>query len=76
MPLLLEKMNLRCLFLDNEFEVYFPRQCLNGYLEGYFRVSHSLTISPIQHVDDVRSSKDGGHLDDVPPYPPGMIVQY
>lgn len=57
---------------ENAVEMSFLGQCLNGYLESYFRVSHPCIIPPIQLVDDVGPSHDRGHSDDVslPPPPP------
>lgn len=58
--------------IENELEVSFLGQCMDGYLYWYFKVSDSHIISFIESGDDIGPSYDGEHSDDMPPSPPPL----
>lgn len=49
---------------------------MNGYLKQYYRESHPRIIQPVEPVDDVGHSHDGGHLYEFPllPQPPPDVT--
>lgn len=50
---------------ENAIKLSFPRECIDFYLEWYFIVSLPRIIPHVQPANDVVSSRDGGHSDDV-----------
>lgn len=65
-------INITTTIIKNAVRVSSHGQCLNGYLEWYFIVSHSHIIPHVQPADDVRPSHDGRPSNEVTPHPPGM----
>lgn len=63
------------IWLDKMEWLFFLRQCLDSYLEWYYRVSHPhiIPLGSTEHTDVVGRSFVEGHSYDIsPPPPPGV----